>query len=61
MQQGWAWAPRQWTRISDDTGVGNPAASTAEKGEVYVRTCGERIGAFLAELNLALPGDLYES
>jgi len=62
MQQGWAWAPRQWTRISDDTGVGNPAYSTAEKGEAYVKQCGEHIGAFLAELNEALPkADLYEA
>ncbi|MEP6766204.1 MAG: creatininase family protein [Gemmatimonadaceae bacterium] len=61
MQQGWAWAPRQWTRISDDTGVGNPAASTAEKGERYVKQCAERIGAFLVELNAALPNDLYET
>ena len=61
MQQGWAWAPRQWLRISDDTGVGNPAASTAEKGEQYVTQCAERIGAFLVELNDALPNDLYES
>lgn len=60
MQQGWAWAPRQWTRISDDTGVGNPAQSTQRKGEQYVHDCGERIGAFLAELNAALPDDLYE-
>jgi creatinine amidohydrolase len=61
MQQGWAWAPRQWTRISDDTGVGNPAHSTMEKGEAYIKMCGENIGAFLADLNAALPsGDLYE-
>ena len=62
MQQGWAWAPRQWTRISDDTGVGNPANSTAEKGEAYLQRCGENIGAFLAELHEALPKDeLYEA
>lgn len=61
MQQGWAWAPRQWTRISDDTGVGNPAASTPQKGEQYITECAGRIGAFLAELNAALPNDLYES
>ncbi|MEP6835044.1 MAG: creatininase family protein [Gemmatimonas sp.] len=62
MQQGWAWAPRQWTRISDDTGVGNPAHSAADKGEAYVTQCGERIGQFLAELNDALPTNhLYEA
>ena len=32
LREGWAWAPRQWTQVTDDTGVGNPAAATAAKG-----------------------------
>src|SRR5438045_6894481 len=33
LREGWAWAPRQWRRVTDDTGVGNPEAATAEKGD----------------------------
>jgi creatinine amidohydrolase len=61
MREGWAWAPRPWTRISADTGVGNPHAATAEKGSRYVATVVERIGTFLAELATADPEDLYEA
>jgi creatinine amidohydrolase len=62
MQQGWAWAPRKWTSVSDDTGVGNPSRSTAEKGERYLAQCAENIGTFLAELDGALLNDdLYEA
>ena len=30
-----AWAPRQWTQVTDDTGVGNPAAATAARCVVF--------------------------
>jgi len=33
LSEGWAWAERQWTKVTRDTGVGNPALATAEKGE----------------------------
>jgi creatinine amidohydrolase len=60
LREGWAWAPRRWTRISADTGVGNPQAATAEKGAHYFRTVTERIAGFLAELAVADPDQLYE-
>ena len=24
-QEGWFWAPREWTKVTPDTGIGNPA------------------------------------
>jgi creatinine amidohydrolase len=61
LREGWAWAPRRWTAISDDTGVGNPAASTAAKGELFFRAVTERIAGFLVELAATEPAELYES
>ena len=60
LREGWAWAPRRWREVTDDTGVGNPAAATAEKGRKYVAAVSEKIGTFLAELAQADPGKLYE-
>ena len=60
LREGWAWAPRQWRQVTDDTGVGNPAAATAEKGRKYVEAVSEKIAAFLVELALADPAKLYE-
>lgn len=31
-----AWHPRDWSRVSVDTGIGNPALASAEKGRRYV-------------------------
>jgi len=59
LREGWAWAPRRWTAITDDTGVGDPSASTAVKGEAFFRAVTERIGGFLVELSQADTTDLY--
>jgi creatinine amidohydrolase len=50
VREGWAWAPRRWTQVTADTGIGNPAKATAEKGGRYVEAAVERIAGFLVEL-----------
>ena len=47
LRDGWAWAPRRWTAVTDDTGVGDPAAATAAKGEAFFGAVTERIAGFL--------------
>ncbi|MEP6621503.1 MAG: creatininase family protein [bacterium] len=61
LREGWAWAPRRWTQISADTGVGNPALATAEKGARYSAEVTRRISDFLVDLASADVADLYES
>jgi creatinine amidohydrolase len=50
VREGWAWAPRRWTQVTDDTGIGNPAKATPEKGRAYVHDAVEKIAQFLVEL-----------
>jgi creatinine amidohydrolase len=59
-REGWAWAPRNWRQVTDDTGVGNPAKATAEKGQRYVEAVTAKIGDFLVELARADTKQLYE-
>ena len=59
LREGWAWAPRQWTRVTDDTGTGDPRASTREKGERFLAAVTERVAGFLVELAAADLDDLY--
>lgn len=59
-REGWAWAPRQWTQVTDDTGVGNPSAASAEKGARYVHAVAGKIADFLVALAAADPASLYE-
>jgi len=60
LRDGWAWAPRHWREVTDDTGTGNPAAATAAKGEKFLQAVTGRIGGFLVELAAADLSDLYE-
>lgn len=60
MREGWAWTPRHWVEVTEDTGVGNPGAATREKGARYFDAVVERIAGFLVELSAADPGALYE-
>lgn len=50
IREGWAWAPRQWTKVSADTGIGNPAAATAEKGARFFDLVCEQIAGYFTEL-----------
>jgi creatinine amidohydrolase len=61
LREGWAWAPRQWRQVTDDTGVGNPAAATGDKGRAYVEAVSEKIAGFLVELASTDPEDMYEA
>ena len=60
LREGWAWAPRQWRQVTDDTGVGNPAASTPEKGKRYVDAVVAKVADFFVELAKADTTKLYE-
>ncbi|HJZ94221.1 MAG TPA: creatininase family protein [Gemmataceae bacterium] len=60
MREGWAWAPRRWTQVTADTGIGDPRAATAEKGAAYLAVVVERLGRFLIDLAAADTANLYD-
>lgn len=61
LREKWAWTPRRWIYISEDTGVGNPAKATAEKGEKFVNDCVDKIGKFILDFSRAeSEEELYE-
>ena len=61
MRERWMWTQRRWICISDDTGVGDPRASTAEKGEKFMTACSEKLAAFLVDFSkIKYEDELYE-
>jgi creatinine amidohydrolase len=56
----WAWAERKWTRISKDTGIGDPSKSTPEKGKKCYSEVIGKIGEFMLELSDVDINDMYE-
>jgi len=55
-----AWTPREWTKATDDTGIGNPAMASEEKGKRFLRDLTQRIADFFVELSSAHIDDLYD-
>ena len=60
LREGWAWSQRRWSQVTEDTGVGDPRAATAAKGERYLAAVTATIGAFLVDLAAADPECMYE-
>jgi len=60
LRERWAWTQRPWTKVSADTGIGDPRASTAEKGKRYVDAVADSIAQFLVELAAVDPATMYE-
>ena len=58
LRNGKAWAPRNWQKVSDDTGIGNPSLSSAEKGEAFAKACVREWAQFLVDF--AKCEDFYE-
>jgi creatinine amidohydrolase len=59
-RQGWAWAQREWSKVTADTGTGDPSNATPAKGEAFFKAATVSFGKFLTQLAAADPKDLYE-
>jgi len=53
INRGWVSITRPWHLVSKNTGLGNPAAATAEKGLRLMEVVVERLGRFLIDLAAA--------
>jgi len=53
------WAPRKWSEVTDDTGVGDPSSSSADKGVRYLEQVLEELSKFLIDLDASDPTNLY--
>ncbi len=60
LQDGRAWSQRDWTEATADTGVGDPAPATKEKGKICFEGVSAQIADFLVELAAADLDDMYE-
>lgn len=59
LRKGVAWIPRDWSRVSNDTGIGSPALATAEKGRKMACAVAVEYAALIRDL--CAEEDIYES
>jgi creatinine amidohydrolase len=60
-REGWAWTPRDWIKVTADTGTGDPRAATAEKGSAYFEAVVTKMSEFLVDLASIDLNEMYES
>lgn len=60
LKEGWVSAQREWIRVTEDTGVGDPARATPEKGKIFFEDSSREIAQFFYELHNTDINDLYE-
>ncbi|SDR91531.1 creatininase family protein [Christiangramia echinicola] len=51
IREGWAWAERQWSMVTEDTGIGNPRKATKEKGEGFFKAVTEKLANLIMEIS----------
>ncbi len=56
LREGVAWIPRDWNRVSSDTGIGSPKLATAEKGARFAHAVAEKYAELFRDLS---KGQLY--
>jgi|SRR5690606_21785116 len=57
--EGWAWTERPWSKISQDTGVGDPRLATPEKGQGFFEAVCQKMGQLMIDIAKADRDDLY--
>jgi creatinine amidohydrolase len=60
IKEGWAWAERKWSSVTEDTGIGNPKKATAEKGKKYFNDVTDKVAQLFIDIAKADLNDLYE-
>jgi creatinine amidohydrolase len=60
LREGWTWAERQWSEVTEDTGVGDPREATAEKGKAFFDDVTQKVSRLMVDLAKADLDDLYE-
>ncbi len=58
-EEGWAWTPRLWPMVTEDTGIGNPALANPEKGQQFLEDLCTAIAGYLYELSVVENGSEY--
>jgi creatinine amidohydrolase len=54
------WTPRNWNKISTDTGVGNPKEATNIKGEIYIEDITDEISKLIKEFCHKYNNHIYD-
>ncbi len=50
IREGWAWAEREWSKVTADTGIGDPKHATKDKGEEIFQVVSKKVSELITEI-----------
>jgi len=59
LNEKWAWSERKWTKVTEDTGIGDPSKASREKGEKYFKAVTDELSKLILDLDHAKIQDMY--
>ncbi|WP_300433703.1 creatininase family protein [Christiangramia sp.] len=60
IREGWAWAEREWSLVTKDTGIGDPRKATKEKGAKFFEAVSQKLGDLILEIAMLDIKNRYE-
>jgi creatinine amidohydrolase len=60
LNEKWAWSERKWSKVTPDTGIGDPSKASREKGEKYFNEVVRKVSDLIKDLSEADINDMYE-
>jgi creatinine amidohydrolase len=60
LNEGWAWSERKWSKVTADTGIGDPSKASREKGEKYFNEVVRKLSDLISGLSETDIQNMYE-
>ncbi|MFW5699536.1 MAG: creatininase family protein [Bacteroidota bacterium] len=60
LNEGWAWMERKWSKVTADTGIGDPRKATSEKGKAYFEAVTQKLAGLIEAFANTEPEKLYK-
>jgi creatinine amidohydrolase len=60
LNEKWAWSERKWSKVTDDTGIGDPSKANPGKGERFFKELVLKISDLMIDLSGSDLNDMYE-
>ncbi len=48
--ESWLWTERKWSKVTEDTGIGDPKFASKEKGEVFFKDLTQKLAQAMTEI-----------
>lgn len=59
LNEKWAWSERKWSKVTADTGIGDPSKATAEKGERFFNELTGKLSELILDISRTAVDDMY--